>query len=133
MLLDEIVKRERSLHGARRRDLAWLDQILHPDFCEITRSGCFVTRAQTIAALIKEDPLPEMLSRHFQLVSTGEMSLILLYQSCNADGSRAALHASHWLLEGQSWRLVFHQGTPVADPDFIREPDSPLTDNKPGL
>lgn len=32
MLLDEMVKRERSLHSARRRELAWLEQILHPDF-----------------------------------------------------------------------------------------------------
>lgn len=123
MLLDEMVKRERSLHGARRRELAWLEQILHPDFCEITRSGCFVTRAQTIAALIKEDPLPDMLSSHFQLVGTGQMSLILLYQSCDADGSRAALRASHWLRQGQDWQMVFHQGTPAAEPGLIRVPD----------
>lgn len=122
MLLDEMVKRERSLHSARRRELAWLEQILHPDFCEITRSGRFVTRAQTIAALIKEDAMPDMLSSNFQLVSTGERSLILHYQSCNADGSRAALRASHWLREGQNWRMVFHQGTPAAEPGFIREP-----------
>ena len=113
MLLDEMVKRERSLHGARRRELAWLEQMLHPDFCEITRSGHFVTRAQTIAALIKEETLPEMLSSDFQLVNAGEMSLILLYQSCDADGSRAALRTSHWLREGQNWRMVFHQGTPA--------------------
>ncbi|WP_313700811.1 DUF4440 domain-containing protein [Pantoea sp.] len=123
MLLDEMVKRERSLHGARRRQLAWLEQILHPDFCEITRSGQLVTRAQTIAALIEEETLPDMLSSNFQVVSTGEMSLILHYQSCDADGSRAALRASHWLREGQNWRMVFHQGTPATEPDFIREPD----------
>jgi len=123
MLLDDMVKRERSLHGARRRELAWLEQILHPDFCEITRSGQLVTRAQTIAALIKEETLPEMLSRNFQLVSTGEMSLILHYQSCDADGSRAALRASHWLRVGQNWRMVFHQGTPAAEPVFIHDPD----------
>ncbi|MEK9540231.1 DUF4440 domain-containing protein [Pantoea agglomerans] len=122
MLLDEMVKRERSLHSARRRELAWLEQILHPDFCEITRSGRFVTRAQTIAALIKEDAMPDMLSSNFQLVSTGEMSLILHYQSFDADGSRAALRASHWLCEDQNWRMVFHQGTPAAEPGFIREP-----------
>jgi hypothetical protein len=123
MLLDEMVKRERSLHSARRRELAWLEQILHPDFCEITRSGRVVTRAQTIAALIKEDAMPDMLSSDFQLVSTGEMSLILHYKSCDADGGRAALRASHWLREGQNWRMVFHQGTPAAEPDFIRELD----------
>lgn len=123
MLLDEMVKRERSLHGARRRELAWLEQMLHPDFCEITRSGHFVTRAQTIAALIKEETLPEMLSSDFQLVNADEMSLILLYQSCDADGSRAALRTSHWLREGQNWRMVFHQGTPSAEPGLIRVPD----------
>ncbi|NBB54634.1 DUF4440 domain-containing protein [Pantoea vagans] len=122
MLLDEMVKRERSLHSARRRELAWLEQILHPDFCEITRSGRFMTRAQTIAALLKEDLLCKILSRDFHLVSTGEMSLILHYQSCDADGSRAALRASHWLREEQNWRMVFHQGTPAAEPGFICEP-----------
>lgn len=122
MLLDEMVKRERSLHSARRRELAWLEQILHPDFCEITRSGRFMTRAQTIAALLKEDLLRKILSRDFHLVSTDEMSLILHYQSCDADGSRAALRASHWLREEQNWRMVFHQGKPAAEPGFICEP-----------
>ncbi len=122
MLLDEMVKRERSLHGSQRRERAWLEQILHPEFCEITRSGSFITRAQTIEALIKEEPQPVMLSSGFQLVRTSEVSLILHYRSWDADGQRAALRASHWVREGQTWRMVFHQGTPASEPDLMREP-----------
>ncbi|MDH2068886.1 DUF4440 domain-containing protein [Pantoea sp. GD03673] len=110
-------------HG--RQERVWLEQILHPDFCEITRSGHVVTRAQTIEALINEETLPEILSHDFHLVRTGEMSLILYYQSCDADGSRAALRASHWRCEDQNWRMVFHQGTPAAEPGLIRAPDQP--------
>ncbi|AHF76921.1 hypothetical protein Sant_1869 [Sodalis praecaptivus] len=118
MTLEHLKKRECSLHGARRRDRDWLEQILHPDFCEITRSGTLVDRAETIAALVREKGAPAILSADFTLLKTGENSAILRYRTVCPDGSRAALRASYWLRgEDERWHLVFHQGTPTADGD----------------
>ncbi|MGL9723105.1 DUF4440 domain-containing protein [Sodalis sp. (in: enterobacteria)] len=102
MTLEHLKKRECSLHGARRRDRDWLEQILHPDFCEITRSGTLVDRAETIAALVREKGAPAILSANFTLLKTGENSAILRYRTVAAPrcapliGCAAKMNAGSW-------------------------------------
>lgn len=57
-LLEELKALECSLHAARRNDREWLEQILHPEFREITRSGVMVDRVETIASLTGEADVP---------------------------------------------------------------------------
>lgn len=115
MLLEKLKKLECSLHFERRSDRAWLEQILHPEYCEITRSGMLVDRKETVEALAQEKNAPAILCADFQLLTTGENSLILHYRTWQPDGTRHSLRSSHWLRsEGGRWQLVFHQGTPTA-------------------
>ncbi|QIZ47701.1 DUF4440 domain-containing protein [Dickeya zeae] len=115
MLLDTLKRLECSLHGSRRKDREWLEQILHERFREITRSGVLVDRAETIEALSDEDSVPAILSSDFQLISAGDKFAILHYRTVNPDGSRASLRSSCWeISENGQWKLVFHQGTPAA-------------------
>ena len=39
MLLEKLIGLECSLHGEMRKDREWLEQILHKEFREITRTG----------------------------------------------------------------------------------------------
>lgn len=116
MLLDTLKRLECFLHGSRRKDRIWLEQILHERFSEITRSGVFVNRAQTIEALSGEDSVPAILSSDFQLTIVGDNFAILHYRTVNPDGSNASLRSSCWeISEDGQWKLVFHQGTPEAE------------------
>ncbi len=54
MLLEKLKRLECSLHNNKRNDRKWLEQILHEEFREITRSGMLVDRAETIEALSTE-------------------------------------------------------------------------------
>lgn len=115
MLLTRLTALECSLHGPRRKDREWLEQILHPEFSEITRSGSVVDRAETLTSLVEEVGTPALTSSGFRFISASDHFAILTYRTCQADGSRAALRTSYWArtLSGQ-WQLVFHQGTPEA-------------------
>lgn len=116
MLIDELRRLECSLHGAMRYDREWLEQLLHPQFLEITRSGLTVNRSQTITSLLSEKTTRPIFSRDFMLTELGRYSAILHYRTSYADNSHQALRSSHWLLSAEKqWMLIFHQGTPAAD------------------
>lgn len=115
MLLEKLKILECSLHGEKRSDRNWLEQILHPQFHEITRSGLMVNRIETIASLEHERDAPDILSADFQLICLGDACVILHYRTSQSDGSRASLRTSYWILcEENGWQLAFHQGTPEA-------------------
>ncbi|MBK1596609.1 DUF4440 domain-containing protein [Klebsiella pneumoniae] len=115
MLLDKLKLLECSLHGDRRNDREWIEQLLHPEFREITRSGVMVGRSETISSLLSEKTASLILSSDFRLTEMGGGWAILHYRTSCADGSCPALRSSYWLYseEGQ-WTLFFHQGTPAA-------------------
>lgn len=116
MLLEKLIRLECSLHGNKRKDRVWLEQILHKEFREITRSGVLVDRAEAIESLSAEINAPTILSSDFQLTSVSENSAILHYKTFNPDGSRAALRSSCWgRYDDDQWKLVFHQGTPESN------------------
>ncbi|HEO9693397.1 TPA: nuclear transport factor 2 family protein [Klebsiella aerogenes] len=113
MLLEKLKRLECSLHGDKRNDREWLEQILHEEFREITRSGMLVGRAETIEALSAEDNGPGIHSGEFKLISVRDNFAILHYRTFNPDGSNAALRSSCWEMNGNGqWQLLFHQGTP---------------------
>lgn len=113
MLLEKLKRLECYLHGGKRNDREWLEQILHEEFREITRSGMLVGRAETIEALSSEDNGPIIHSGDFKLISVRDNFAILHYRTFNPDGSNASLRSSCWEMNGNGqWQLVFHQGTP---------------------
>ena len=113
MLLEKLIGLECSLHGEMRKDREWLEQILHKEFREITRTGVLVTRTETIECLSDEVNAPTILSSDFQLISVSDNIAIFYYRTFNQDGSRASLRSSCWeRFDNDQWKLVFHQGTP---------------------
>ena len=115
MLLEKLKALECSLQGAKRNDREWLEQILHHEFTEITRSGMLIDRAQTIESLVGEVCAPTIFSSDFRIIRVSDDAAILHYRTINADGSRPALRSSCWECSHRGqWTLVFHQGTPEA-------------------
>lgn len=113
MLLEILKRLECSLHGDKRNDREWLEQILHEEFREITRSGMLVGRAETIEALSADDNGPIIHSGEFKIISVRVDFAILHYRTFNPDGGNASLRSSYWdMNENGQWQLVFHQGTP---------------------
>ncbi|WP_105640741.1 nuclear transport factor 2 family protein [Cronobacter dublinensis] len=114
MLLNRLTALECSLHGAQRHDPAWLEAILHPHFCEITRSGTLVNRREAIDALTHETDAAAIVSAGFTLLPVTPDGVILRYRTSAPDGSRPAWRSSHWVRVGDDrWQLIFHQGTPA--------------------
>ncbi|EHN8899529.1 DUF4440 domain-containing protein [Enterobacter hormaechei] len=113
MLLERLKSLECSLHGDKRNDREWLEQILHEEFIEITRSGMIVDRTETIAALSAEKNSTMIHSGEFRLSIVRNNFAILHYRTFDPDGSNASLRSSCWEMTGAGkWQLVFHQGTP---------------------
>lgn len=113
MLLERLKSLECSLHDDKRNDREWLEQILHEEFREITRSGMLFDRAETIAALSTEDNSPIIHSDEFRLIIVRNNFAILYYRTFDPNGSNASLRSSCWEMNGNDqWQLVFHQGTP---------------------
>ncbi|EOI5729366.1 DUF4440 domain-containing protein [Cronobacter malonaticus] len=114
MLLERLTTLEQSLHGDQRRDRAWLEYLLHPQFCEVTRSGVVVSRDETIDALTRETGTACIVSDSFTLLPVNAGSAILRYRTCTPEGQRPAWRASHWVrVDETRWQLIFHQGTPA--------------------
>jgi len=121
-LLEELKALECSLHAARRNDREWLEQILHPEFREITRSGVMVDRVETIASLTGEADVPVevpvIVSSDFSLIRLAADAVIVNYRTVNPQNRLAALRCSCWVRgDSDRWQLIFHQGTPAAGGD----------------
>lgn len=92
-----------------RRDAARVDELLHPDFSEIGRSGRLWNRAEIIAALGREEGriVPEADEWAFDAVAP---DLVLVTYRLRTQGGTSR-HASLWDVGGSSPRIRFHQGT----------------------
>ncbi len=117
-LHDQLQQLEESLWIEESRfDRDFMNSILAGDFVEIGRSGRAWTREETldvepgrIGATI---PLPD-----FTIRRLGPDVALATYRSeTGPDGTIAANRCSVWHRTGDSWHLVYHQGTPVDSND----------------
>lgn len=120
-LLADIQALEVELHHPGIRcDAARLDQLLHPDFHEVGRSGREYDRATVIRFLAEEGGPPSVVSSDFRLFPMGSDVALLTYRSAHRrpDGTLEThtLRSSLWVKEGALWKLRYHQGTPAANP-----------------
>lgn len=100
-----------GVHCTRAR----LQQLLHPAFHEVGRSGRPYTRDFVIETLVAQTTPPPVIPEDFRLELVAEGCALLTYRSTHPgkDGVAVALRASLWLLNGGTWQLYYHQGTPV--------------------
>ncbi|MDP8997763.1 MAG: nuclear transport factor 2 family protein [Pseudomonadota bacterium] len=107
-----------SRSSARR-----LDELLDEDFSEIGQSGELYNKQEIIEALLREQQLGPVLSRQVKDLHSRELSedLILLTYFCEVHDLSASIklrmsrRSSIWRKSGDSWKLLFHQGTPSSD------------------
>lgn len=111
MLLEKLKALECSLHGTRRNNRKWLEQILHYDFHEITKSGVMVSRIETIESLVNEKDKLFIQSSDYHLIKLAEDCVILYYKTFHPEHG-TVLRSSIWVYYNKtSWMLAFHQGT----------------------
>ena len=103
---------ERELLGPLvRGDMGRTAVLLHPDFLEIGSSGRVWTRDAMMMAL-EEDPGERTDIEILGSDRIGPGAVLLTYRNFARSGT--TLRSSLWVLDGERWRLRFHQGTPEA-------------------
>ncbi len=118
-LLHQIQALEIELHhpgnGCSRERL---EQLLHPRFHEVGRSGVAYDRETVIRNLTAQASVPAVSSEHFELAELGPEVALLTYRSADLEvgGGRArhALRSSVWVRTAAGWQLRYHQGTATA-------------------
>ena len=105
-------------HPGTRCSHARLDELLHPDFDEVGRSGRRYDRMTVLSFLASQSEHASVESDDFRLVPLAPDAALLTYRSAHRDSDgRLHLHShrsSIWMKDPTGWRLRYHQGTPAA-------------------
>jgi len=105
-------------HPGIRSSRARLEQLLHPDFHEVGRSGRPYNRATVIQFLAEQQNPPPTESGEFSAAPLAPGVFLLTYRSAlrQEDGTLTnhTLRMSVWVNGGAGWQLRYHQGTPAA-------------------
>lgn len=106
---------EQLLTHEVRRDSLRLQQLLADDFLETGASGRQWNKTQSIEALLQEDFLTRAIS-DFAARQLADGIVLATYRcECfSVEGYQAgSLRSSLWRRKGDSWELVYHQGTRI--------------------
>jgi hypothetical protein len=108
---------EESLWRAETRfDDNYMNEILAPDFCEFGRSGRIYRREDTLGVNVEEIRATLPL-KDFKIRCIDENTVLVTYVSEVEYGElEIGNRSSLWTLMDGTWRLRFHQGTPVRTP-----------------
>jgi deazaflavin-dependent oxidoreductase (nitroreductase family) len=103
---------ELRLHDpAVRRSAGQVEKLLDPEFFEFGASGRRWARADMVAALLAEGDEPIVAS---DVVGTRLADDIVQVTYVSVRGERQARRSSVWRRTQGTWRLYFHQGTPMS-------------------
>jgi glyoxylase I family protein len=99
--------------GERRADD--IREFVADDFLEIGASGRTYTKSEVLAAL-ERAPLRRFMLADFKVVASGDGWALVSYRAGERtpESSTTSLRSTLWVERGGKWRIVFHQGTPVA-------------------
>ncbi|MBE0371030.1 nuclear transport factor 2 family protein [Pseudoalteromonas sp. MMG013] len=119
-LLEHLVELERILlEPSVRQSVNRLDQLLSPNFHEISANGLMFNKAHIMSRLPSEK-VPQFYNQSFigQMLSADIAQLT--YHAAYRHSARAPLHysirMSIWKKVAEQWQLIYHQGTPC--PEF---------------
>jgi hypothetical protein len=118
-LLEHLCTLERELHlPETRQNRARVEQLLHPDFVEFSRSGRRYGRSEVLAEFSASRGASETIhAENFELVELSRGLALLTYSSAHRASSgalyRRSLRSSLWVAVDSGWRMRFHQGTPM--------------------
>ena len=119
-LLQELQTLEVELHHPGVRcSRERLEQLLHPEFHEVGRSGRSYTRETIVNFLAAQESQPVVASEEFSVAVLGPGVALLTYRSAHVEqGARLVNHtlrSSIWLKVSTGWQLRYHQGTAAAE------------------
>lgn len=119
-LAAHLEKLERALHDPQvRADVVRLGALLDEDFSEIGSSGNVFDRAAALLEIPVDRAHVAIGSDDFSVVLLVDTLAQVRYRSWYVvDGVRQpmVLRSSLWRRQDGTWRMVFHQGTPAANP-----------------
>jgi ribonuclease HI len=104
---------EELLRSATRHDSARLNELLHPHFTEIGRSGRQWSREEIVAALATEDARLPVATGDWEVSELATDVVLVCYTVHGADGD--SRHSSVWVATDDQPQLRFHQGTRIAE------------------
>ena len=119
-LLQELQALEVDLHHPGVRcSRERLEQLLHPVFHEVGRSGRSYNRETVIKFLAAQESQPLIESENFSATLLSQGAALLTYRSAHIEhGARLVHHtlrSSIWLKAATGWQMRYHQGTPAAE------------------
>ncbi len=100
----------RLQYSSTRKDPQAAADLLCEDFREFGASGRVWDRAAILADLAAETPY-QIISDHYECRRLAIELALLSYVATTPH--RRTLRASLWRLEGDKWRVLFHQGTVI--------------------
>ncbi|WP_176256879.1 nuclear transport factor 2 family protein [Derxia lacustris] len=107
-------------HPGVRCDVQRLEQLLHKDFHEVGRSGREYDRVTVVRFLSEQKASTQVISENFNLQQLERGVSLLTYRSAhlklNGTLENHTLRSSVWVQVGAQWQLIYHQGTPAAQP-----------------
>ena len=116
-VLKELVQREPIFHrpefGSTRADF---ESMTEPAFWEVGASGRRYSREYVLDELEKrnvEHPEDARQTRDFHCLEIAVDNYLLTYTLIQ--GARVTRRSTIWRRTGQSWKIVYHQGTVVED------------------
>ena len=116
-LLEHLRVLETELHRLEtRQSRDRLEQLLHPDFVEISRSGRRYSRSEVLAEFSTTDATLEAVdAENFEIAEVAPGIALLTYLSAHRRHTgelyRHTLRSSLWMQTENGWRIRFHQGT----------------------
>jgi hypothetical protein len=118
-LLNELQALEVELHHPGVRcSRTRLQQLLHPDFHEVGRSGKPYDRETVVEYLASLESQPVVASDCFALLELAPHVALLTYRSAQVEPAKGlvnhTLRSSVWVQSTLGWQLRYHQGTPAA-------------------
>ncbi|HTC92654.1 MAG TPA: nuclear transport factor 2 family protein [Terriglobales bacterium] len=120
-LEEMLIAKERGILAAQQRgDLAAVAGALADGFHEIGKSARFYSKADVIAALKDATEIADYSLENFRLLAVNARCVILTYissvqlRSPSEHEATRAYRSSTWIEQDGSWRMIFHQGTPIA-------------------
>jgi hypothetical protein len=114
-IVELIIKQEKQLF-MRKDPVAVLRELVDDEFIEIGSSSTMYDKNEVIRWLASEDP-SEVEGLKFKAMFLSEDVILLTYISVTnrpgLDEPKHAMRSSVWRRSAGSWRMVFHQGTPI--------------------
>ena len=107
MLQDEIFELEnRLLTTAVRSSADVLDGLIADQFVEFGSSGRLYSKRDVIAQMVRAPSVTVNIA-DFRVLAVSPDVTLATYRTDKS------LRSSLWRREGERWRIVFHQGTPI--------------------